>query len=638
MPTPLTFLVDIIPLSQLPLSRSPRFTYKSDTEVPFGSLIRIPFGSQTIEGVSIACTDKPSRAPQWVKAIHEVITPSLLTLEQVTLCEWISTTYFTPLGRVLRHAIPKNAKKLLEDVPELLPQDVPPFDTETKKQLAKLEKSTKPSILTQTESSNPLLFALAQKQSDSHKQTLILVPEILHLLPLESEAKKYFSESSITVLHSHLTPRGYRSAWERVRDGRATIIIATRQGLFAPFQNLGAVVVTEEEDAGYKQWDMSPRYQGTVVAKELAKLHKAKLLLTSASMSLESAYAIEEKNLVHLNHIPKAKQEPLIKNIHLINLRLERYRKNFSPISEELRALLSASLTRGEQSILLIPQRGVAAYSVCAGCKKIFRCPMSGHALREVKSGTYTCPGCDYKTSLFPSCPECGHLSFWAKGIGSERIEQELKKLFPYTKTARFDGETVSKHSALEDSYADVEAGKIGMLIGTHMLQKKLPLPKPGLVAIIDADNLLSGTDFRGDERFLQTLSQLKLDHTPLYIQTFEPEHRLFRQMAEMSYEDFLDRLLKERQVLKYPPYATLYGITPIPRDVPKKTKPASWESFTTLFPEAQLHQVAEKKSLKTLQASHFLKVPNPVSKKLLLELKARATDYHFDVDPLHFS
>lgn len=638
MPSNSSYLLDVIPLTQLPLSRSPRFTYKSDSVVPFGSLVSIPFGSQTIEGISISCTDKPSRSPQWVKAIHKVITPGLLTELQVALAESVSSTYFTPLGRVLRHAIPKQAKKLIEDASDTLSLIEPKLSATEQKELAKLLESKTPCFSLSTDDNHLLLFALAEKMKNDEMQTLILVPEILHLLPLEAEAKKYFPVSQIAILHSHLTPRAYATHWERIRDGRAKVIIATRQGLFAPFQNLGAVVVTEEQDAGYKQWDMSPRYQGRELAFALAKLHKAKLLLTSGAPSLASMVAIKNKKLTYLNPRTKKTETPLGKNIHLINLRLERFRKNFSPISEELRELLSQSLTRGEQSILLIPQRGVSAYSVCAGCKKIFRCTKSGHALREERNGSYSCPGCDYKTSLFPSCPECGHLTFWARGIGSERIEQELKRLFPYTKTARFDGETIRKHKDLESLYQDVSSGKIGILIGTHMLQKKVPLPKPGLVAIIDADNLLAGTDFRGDERFLQTLSQLQKGTSPLYIQTFEPEHRLFRQMVDTSYEDFFAKLLKERETLKYPPYATLYALTLIPKETKNKTKTISWEELNTLFPEIQIHHVAEKPNLKTPKPTVFLKVPLPLPKDFLLNLKTKTVDYHIDVDPLHFS
>ena len=637
MATP-SYLLDVIPLTQLPLARSPRFTYKSSVGVPFGSLVSVPFGSQTIEGISLTCTPKPSQPPQWVKAIHEVLIPGLMIEKQITLAESISTTYFTPLGRVLRHAIPKKAKKLLEIAPQELSLKTPLLSASEKKSLEKFLAQKKPALLTSENDQHTLCFALAKEIVQKDKQILILVPEILHLLPLEEEAGKFFDISTIAILHSHLTPREYATRWARIQSGEAKIILSTRQGLFAPFSNLGAVVVTEEQDSGYKQWDMSPRYQGRSVALTLATLHKAHLLYTSGAPSLESARAVAEKTILHLNPTKKSEVAPLGKNITLINLRLERFRKNFSPISEELREHLSQSLTRGEQSILLIPQRGVAAYSVCAGCKKIFRCTKSGHALREERNGSYSCPGCDYKTSLFPSCPECGHLSFWARGIGSERIEQELKRLFPYTKTARFDGETVRKHKDLQTLYNDVQDSKIGILIGTHMLQKRLPLPKPGLVAIIDADNLLSGTDFRGDERFLQTLAQLKKDSRPVFIQTFEPEHRLFRQMSEMTYEDFLTRLLKDRETLKYPPYANLYALTPILEAAKRKTKTVSWEQLQVQFPTLQVHQAPIKKNPLANQATLFLKIPLPLPTDFLLHLKTKATEYHIDPDPLHFS
>ncbi len=286
---------------------------------------------------------------------------------------------------------------------------------------------------------------------------------------------------------------------------------------------------------------------------------------------------------------------------------------------------------------------GIASYSVCAGCKKIFRCPKSTHALRENKSGRYTCPGCDYQTSLFPSCNNCGHLVFWQRGIGSEKIEGELKKLFPYSQVARFDGETIRKHKDLTTTYQKLALGNIGIAIGTHMLEKKFPLPNIALVAMIDADNALSDLDFRGDERFLQTITKLSLgskEHLcKLFLQTFEPEHHFLRKLKEKSYQAISEKLLEDRLALGYPPASTTFALTKNTLAAPGEKKAAlAFKTFETTFPDCKIALPQDKKLALGKTTSVLLRMTEPLPEGFEEALLKLSPFYTIDRHPLRFS
>ena len=640
MPTKFPYQVEVIPLTLLPLTRSPYFTYKSEAVIPFGSLVEISFGSQTLEGISTGCVNKKGSFPVWIKSVIHTKEASLLTEKQIAFGLEIAKSNFTPLGKVLRHAIPKTAKKLADTPLVDEPANLPLLKKNETTLLERFCKQKKPALYVNDQLNNTFAFALAKKTNLKNEQTLVLVPEILQLMALEEEARSYFSPHTIAVLHSHLTPKEYKSNWKRIQSGEATVILATRQGLFAPFSELGTIIVTEEQDQGYKQWDMSPRYHTRFEAKTLSQLHQAKLLYTTNSPSLESFYEIQTKNLLLLQAPPST---PVLLNATLINLRLERYRKNFSPISEELRTTLLETLKAGKQALVIVPQRGIASYSVCAGCKKIFRCPKTTHALRENKNGRYTCPGCDYQTSLFPSCHNCGHLVFWQRGIGSEKIEKELQKLFPYSQIARFDGETIRKHRDLTQTYQNLVSGKIGIAVGTHMLEKKFPLPNLALVAMIDADNALSDIDFRGNERFLQTITKLGAgtgkNPPKLVIQTFEPEHHFLRSLGEKDYQTIALGLLEDRIALGYPPASTTFALTKNALAAPGEKKAAlALKALETTFPECKIALPEDKKLSLRKNATVLLRMLEPLPSGFEEALIKLSPFYTIDRHPLRFS
>lgn len=653
------YRVEIAPLVILPLGRSPLFSYLSAEPIDQGSYVDISFGKRNIQGVVFDCAPLPGQAPHWMKWVSRVIEKRFLTPEQLELAEYVSEEYFTPLGRTFKHFLPNRtkARKRKEGETKRI-EAIRPSKEET--QILKAFVDQKKEVIGYIDTSSladpkRLFIQLAKKVSIKGRQALFLVPEITLLPELKEAFLKYFPEEKIALLHSKLADGAYFEIWEKIRSGEITVILATRQGLFAPFKNLGLIVVLEEQDESYKQWDMSPRYDGKRVAEHLASIHEAKLLLASETPSIESHYQIKQKKYAALS--PQMNAPALLKSLEIINLRLERFRKNYSPLSQTLIDGLRETLSRGEQALLYIHRQGMSAFSVCENCKNIFRCPDSGHVLIGNKDGSFRCNACSYKTGSFPSCPNCGHLSFRSVGFGTERVEQEVKKLFPGARVFRADRRTMQNVDSAEDLYGKASEGKIDILIGTQMILKTDILPKLALVGMIDADSLLSFSDFRADERLFQILarfvrrmhlSQKKSRSGRVIVQTFHPESTFFQRITELDTEAFYRKIESEREELSYPPFSRLISITC--QGKTEKEAEKSIQGLETalreLFPKKdsryRIHPLPSAKKLpsrKLFENTLIVRIPadEPLTEKIRSFLQKTSTSSIIDVDPLSF-
>lgn len=653
------YRLEISPLVILPLTRSPFFSYLSSEPIERGTCVGIPFGKRAIEGVVFDCAPLPGQAPAWMKRVDRVIEKQFLTAEQLELAQYVSEEYFTPLGKTLKHFLPKRTKarkrkKTVTNKLETLRLNKD--ESQILRAFTALKKNVVGYIDTSAfEDQRRLFVQLAKKVTAQGKQALFLVPEITLLPGLEAAFSQYFSPGKTAVLHSKLADGPYFETWEKIRRGEAAVILATRQGLFAPFQRLGLVALLEEQDESYKQWDMSPRYDSKRVAESLAAIYHAKLLLVSETPSIESLYQIKQKKYIPLT--PLIQAPPLAKSLEIVNLRLERFRNNYSPLSQALIDALRDTLSRGEQALLYIHRQGMSAFSVCENCKNIFRCPDSGHVLMSSKDGTFRCSACGYKTGSFPSCQSCGHLAFRSVGFGTERVEHEVRKLFPRARVFRADRTTMQSVDSAQALYMRAAEGKIDILVGTQMVLKADSLPKLSLAGMIDADSLLSFSNFRTDEQLFQVLTRFverladtwKKDHAPrVIIQTFHPESTFFQRITALDSEAFAKKLLAEREELFYPPFSRLISIT-CQEKTEEKTK-ATIEGMETslqkLFPKKDLRyrvsisQSAQKTiSKKFFESSLIIRFPAEefLEKEIRAFLRRASASCVIDVDPLSF-
>lgn len=664
------YRVEIAPLVILPLGRSPLFSYLSSEPIEQGSYVAISFGKRAIQGIVFGCAPLPGRAPAWMKWISKVIERQFLTREQLKLAEYVSEEYFTPLGKTLKHFLPKRtkAKKKKKTAESTLEKFRPTKDEARILKAFVAQKKNPLGYIDTSALKDPkrLFVQLAKKITAQGGQALFLVPEITLLPELEAIFSRYFSSGKVVTLHSKLADGSYFEAWEKIRSGEAAVVLATRQGLFAPFQHLGLMVLLEEQDESYKQWDMSPRYDGRRVAEHLAVLHSARMLFVSATPSMESRYQIKQKKYTSLSlptQIP-----PLAKALEIVNLRLERFHKNYSPLSQTLIDALRDTLSRKEQALLYIHRQGMSAFSVCENCKNIFRCPDSGDILVGSKDGIFRCSGCSYKTGSFPSCPSCGHLSFRSVGFGTERIEQEVKKLFPGANIFRADRTTMQSVNSAQALYTKARTGKIDILIGTQMILKADILQKLALVGMIDADSLLSFPDFRADEKLFQILTRFagrasladsefrraaavlrEKGHTSrVIVQTFHPESTFFQRIATFDTEAFSEKILFEREALSYPPFSRLISVI-CQRKTEAEAKTAIDElkiSLQKLLPlkdhryRINVFPTGKKAASRRLfETFLILRVPagEPLTKEIRAFLQKASASYIIDMDSLSF-
>ncbi len=651
MDTKTIYRLEIAPLTILSLSKSPFFTYASQAPIPKGSIVSISFGKQILEGVVFECQVLPGAKPTWMKYVSHTIWESFLTKEQCALASAISHEYVTPLGKVLRHFLTKRVQERKKTAS--LEKKSAPILRATKEEKSFLEKLAHSDLPTSIDTSTPSdpkkLWALIANQSKKEKeQLLILVPEITLIFPLEERLRNYFGDT-VTALHSRLSAGAFFSAWERIRSGQAQIIIATRQGLFAPFCSLGTIIVTEEQDESYKQWDMSPRYHGKRVASILAMLHRAKLVFASGTPSVENLLKTEDGSWTPLS--PVITHPPLGSSLTIVNLKLERYRKNFSPLSEALVQAIGATLARGEQILLYINRQGMNAFSVCEGCKNTFRCKKCEHPLSSTKDGSFRCAACGYTTALFPNCPSCGHLSFRHIGFGTEKVEKEVSRLFPRAHTVRLDSSTFKTAGTLEKILEDGQKKNIDILIGTQMILKDPPLPKLALIAMIDADSLLLFPDFRADERLFQNISRAVRQVAPgvhnteagkVFLQTFHPESAFFQKITTLTSTEFLTAILTDRKELFYPPFSRLITLScqgKTEKEVREKEARITTQLKKSLPKNCRLRSSQSVRFIKTherFESDILLRVPATLEamEKMVSLLIQTGEDSIIDIDP----
>jgi primosomal protein N' (replication factor Y) len=587
------FCLEVAPLTSIPLTRAPFFTYLWDEAVPKGSLVAVPLFTRTLKGVVFDCYPYAEREERLkhirFKRIEGVLERDFLTPEQLELARFVSREYFTSLGRCLVHFTPRPAKaRKKEDVPKPIPSEPKRIrlTSEQKEAVEAIGRAgDRPFYLFGPASSGKteVYMRSLDKLLKDGGQALVLVPE-LTLLPQEEERYgQHFGRENIAVLHSQLAPGKFFHAWEKIRSGEARVILGTRQALFAPFRKLKAVVVDEEQDDAYKQWDMSPRYDGRRVAEKLAELHGANLVFGSATPGLERFHRtlFGDIRLLTLSPLP---QQPDY-SIELANLCVERWNKNHSLLSRQLLFELEFALKYKRQAVLFLNRQGMSAFSICEQCKDTLRCPTCERALvYDSSEGVYRCLHCSHKSSIFSSCPKCGGMEFKNLGIGTQKVEREILKKLPSARVLRIDAQTMKQAGAQSRAYRLFAEGKADILVGTQMATKGWDLPNVALVGVIDADSLFAFPDFKTDERAFQHLVQaagrMARIGSPFagkaIVQTFHPENPVLEAVRTKNFDAFQKATLEQRSDLRYPPFGRLVRLVFQDQDAEKAAKEAA--------------------------------------------------------------
>lgn len=397
---------------------------------------------------------------------------------------------------------------------------------------------------------------------DAGKSVIVMVPEIgLTPQTLSLFTRRYGGD--VAVFHSALSIRERLEQWKRVKNGEARIIIGTRSAVFAPAENIGLIIVDEEQEHTYKS-EQTPRYNAIDVAKFRAAYYKCLLLLASATPSVES-YASALSGRYELCTLTKRYGNSVLPEVITVDMRSEPKANGSKAISQTLYEYIKENIDNGKQSILLINRRGFNTFVSCNSCGDVICCPHCSISMTyHIANRRLMCHYCGYSVPMSEICPSCGENAVRFSGFGTQKIEEELASLFPKAKIVRMDTDSTAgknSHEKLLDSFAK---GEYDIMIGTQMVAKGLNFPNVTLVGVVSVDQQLYNDDFRSLEKTFSLLTQVvgrsgrgEFKGTAI-IQTLTPENEIIRLAAKQDYDEFFATEIKLRRALVYPPYCDI--------------------------------------------------------------------------------
>ncbi len=557
------------------------------SSVDLGSIVEIQLRNRKTRGIIAKFHDhEPSYQTKEIldiaaKAPH-------LRPWQVKLLFWMSDYYFCPPYKVLKLFFPASITKK-KKLHEWIPLEETEVETHKKLTLTKDQENAVDSIF-KTEKQTILLHGItgsgkteiyrriAENALKKDRQILILVPEITLTPQTFHNFQQEFGDN-IAILHSQLTSKQKEDYWYRIFHGETKIIIGSRSALFAPFQNLGAVILDEEHEPSYKQ-DQSPRYHATEVAQQMAKLLDIKVILGSATPSFESYYQAKLGNyeLVELKQRIQHSGPTSLPRVTIVDLRDEMKKKNYSIFSDTLTETMNKKIEQHEQIILFLNRRGAASAVLCRECGHIEKCEQCDVAMTYHKhlsveninlpAERLICHHCGKIKNVPVVCPACGSTFIRYIGLGTQKIQETAMQNYPKARILRADRDTILHRDSFLEIYNAFKHHQADILIGTQMIGKGLHLPQVNLVGVVLADLSLTIPDFRSAERTFQIITQVagragrQGSTGEVIIQTYLPDHYAIRASAAHDYEGFFEEEMKIRKAFNYPPFSKLVKIT----------------------------------------------------------------------------
>lgn len=481
-------------------------------------------------------------------------------------------------SRALINALIKKEMLKLEEVvvsrldQQVSSSEIPNLSTEQEEAFSNIksnfDKKPVQLLFGVTSSGKTEIYAqLIKAELEKGKQVLYLLPEIALAGQLQKRLQAYFGKDML-VYHSRMSNPEQFETWQAVRDQSAKLVLGTRSSIFLPFQELSLIIVDEEHDPSYKQSDPAPRYSTRDLAVFFSDFYGVKTLLGSATPSMESYYNAL-RNKYGMNVLTRRYGDWKMPEFVVDNM-LEAYRKkqvkaSFGP---QLYHGIKEALEKNEQVILFQNRRGFSTHILCENCGHIPQCPNCDISLTYHKfTNKLSCHYCSHSRRVDSQCTKCSSPRIKTKGIGTEKLEEELYLLFPEAKLARMDLDTTRGKKAFQKIAEKMESGKIDILVGTQMLTKGFDFSNIGLAGVINADNLMFFPEFRSFERSFQMLTQVagragrKSNKAKVVIQTYQPDNDVIKAVSARKTEAFLKSQLHERSSFYYPPYSRLIEV-----------------------------------------------------------------------------
>ncbi|MFP4363443.1 MAG: primosomal protein N' [Spirochaetia bacterium] len=547
---------------RLPLDKS--FTYLSEETITIGDRVLAPFRGRKLHGFVISVTnEKPNVGFSLHKIIRKASPVPLFDQEYLVFAKWISTRYLCSLGEALSTMLPGGKRETeiqgIQDAIsgshsfELADQQIQAIDTifnseGTSSYLHGITGSGKTEVY----------IRAAKKVIHEQKQPVIfLVPEIaLAQQTIHTLANRF--ECGIAILHSGLTPSQRLKEWVRILKGEVMLVVGVRSAVFAPLKNIGMVIIDEEHETSYKS-STTPRYHARQVAQYRLSKTGGRLLMGSATPSVEAYYHFQNGNFQNI-------QMPLrLGGGKLPEVRTVPMPRGNEIFSAELIEEIEKTYEEGKQTVLFLNRRGFSHYYHCKSCGYEMVCKNCSVSMTFHKQkNRMICHYCGTSAPPLYECPECGSLDVWFTGFGTERVEEHIKAKFPGMTLKRIDTDTAKNKKELEKTIKEFRDHKIDILLGTQMVAKGLNFPKVRLVGIVNADMGLHIPDFRAEERIFSLIVQVsgragrQSGDGLVIVQTNNPQNPAIDFSVKGELERFYNKELSTRKALQFPPYSRL--------------------------------------------------------------------------------
>jgi len=413
-----------------------------------------------------------------------------------------------------------------------------------------------------------IYIKLIEQVLASGSQVLYLLPEIALTTQIVARLQRFFG-SQMGVYHSKFSDNERVEVWQGILSGKYAFVVGVRSAIFLPFDNLGLIIVDEEHESSYKQYDPAPRYHARDMATVIAQQQQAKVLLGSATPSIESYFQAQE-NRYGLVNLTERFGNAKLPTIELIDIKEESKQKRMrSHFSSTLLKAMENAKQKEEQIILFQNRRGYAPYISCKDCAWVPRCQHCDVSLTfHMHSKQLVCHYCGYQQEAPSKCSACGSPRLETVGHGTEKLEDELKIIFPEIKVQRMDWDTTRQKNSYQKIIQDFEARNIDALVGTQMLSKGLDFDRVSIVGVFDVDRMMNFPDFRSEEKAFQIITQVsgragrKDKAGKVLIQTRQPNHSVFKLIIENHYQGLYQKEIEERRKYFYPPFARLIRLT----------------------------------------------------------------------------
>ena len=553
------------------------YTYSAPDDVRAGARLTVPFAGRKkpVDAYCVRTGVDPSFDTSRIKEIASCDEVRSLTEEMVDTAIWMRKRYGTKyIDGLKMFAVQGSREAVKKEADSAAPSD-PGYE------LSAGQKNAADRICAAVGSGKGGAFLIkgvtnsgktevymkaVEKALADGRTAIVLLPEIALAAQVAERFRSRFGSREVATLHSRLRTSERLREWLRIRRGEARIVIGARTSVFAPLDNIGIIVIDEEHESTYKS-DHNPKYETIDVAYKRASSHGAVLVLGSATPSIVSYYRAKT-GVYELLEMEERIGDSRMPELGITDMRKEAAAGNLSVISRELAARTGEALKRKEQVIYFLNRRGFSTQILCPDCGFKMTCPDCGITLTYHKSSNAAvCHYCGRKFPLPSECPDCGSRFIKYAGAGTEKVEEEVKRLWPDASVARFDIDTVTSGRDSSKVIKDFQNGKTDILVGTQILAKGLDFRNVGLVGVINADVSLNIPDYRSSERTFQLITQVagRAGRTGgkshVLIQTYDPESDIIKEAAEGDYEEFYGSELLHRSIMNYPPYSDIISV-----------------------------------------------------------------------------